>query len=82
MRRKSSAWSLARARKHGRRYPWDDWFAQSQFVLRHGNDYSCMPHGMAQMVRNVASRLGVKVRLRLSGEGRIDVTVLRNGVNS
>jgi hypothetical protein len=80
MRRKQTAWNLARGKKHGR-YPWDNWFGKDKFTLRQGRDYACMQHGMAQMIRNVAARRAVRVAVKLGLDGRIDVTVLRPGVN-
>lgn len=81
-RRNPTAWSMARGKKHGRRYPWDKWFARGRFTLKRDRDYKCLPHGMAQMIRNVAARRGVRVGLKLGEDGRIDVTVLRAGGNS
>lgn len=61
--------------KHGRRYPWASWFSLKSFSLIRGEDYDCLPHGMAQMVRNVAARRGLRVSVSLGEEGLIEVQV-------
>ncbi len=61
------------AKKFGRRYPWTDWFSRPKFSLERGRDYSCMPHGMAQMVRNNAAARKVHVEVHIQEDGRIDV---------
>ena len=62
------------AKRFGRRYPWAKWFASGCFVLRRGIDFDCMPHGMAQMIRNVASMRGLRVSVRIE-EDAIHVRV-------
>jgi hypothetical protein len=70
-----------RERKN-RRYPWERWFNQAEFVLVRGRDFDCRTDTMIQMLRNRAgsmrSRTGNttyawKVRLSISvlDEGRI-----------
>ena len=63
------------AKKFGRRYPWEAWFSKPGFTLDRGRDYACMPHGMAQMVRNNAAARGLHVHLTIAESGRIEVTV-------
>ncbi len=43
------------------KYPWDDWFARTKFLLVQGEDYNCGSATMVQQVRNQASRRGVGV---------------------
>lgn len=64
-----------KAKKFGRRYPWEEWFALPVFYLIRGQDYSCMPHGMAQMVRNNAAQRRVKVHVEIAESGNIKVTM-------
>lgn len=59
-------------KRHGR-YPWNDWFQRSKFSLQKGEDYSCKPHGMAQMARNQAHARGIKIAVSIGDDGRIDV---------
>ena len=65
------------SRKYGRRCPWSRWFAAGNFELMRHTDYDCMPHGMAQMVRNVAAKYGHSVSVHISEDQRIQVTVHR-----
>lgn len=59
---------------HGVRYPWDKWFARDKFTLRRGEDFMCMPHGMAQAVRNTMDRFGWVAASIDIGEDSITVT--------
>ena len=54
--------------KFGTRYPWTDWFKKSTFTITEGKDFHCQLHGMAQMVRATAARLGYKVNLKIAGK--------------
>lgn len=65
-------------RKLHQRYPWQKWFASSCFVLTRGVEYDCLPHCMAQMVRNRAVKEGRVVGVYLDAEDRITVTVGTN----
>lgn len=62
--------------RFGRRYPWDRWLRSGFFRLRRGTDYTIMTHGMAQMVRNVASRRRLKIHLEILSDHLIEVHVL------
>jgi hypothetical protein len=63
-----------KARRFGRRYTWDKWLKEGSFVLVRGRDFTCMTHGMAQMIRNVASKKGFRVSIRIVSNDRIEVT--------
>jgi len=63
------------ANSHGVRYPWDEWFAVDGFTIRHGREYSCMPHGMVQNVRRAAAARGLSVSVSIEADGLITVTV-------
>ena len=56
------------------RYPWDTWFQQKHLVLTRPQDFTCLPYGLAQQLRNNAARYGVKVRVRI-GENSVEVWV-------
>lgn len=61
------------------RYPWDKWFAADKFTVRRGEHYSCAVHGMAAMIRNVASQRNMRVSLSITEEGTITVRVVSRG---
>lgn len=72
-----------KASPHGRRYPWDEWFGQGVVELRSGTDFpkDVQLHGMAQCIRNAASRMGLRVSVRTTHPapkkvGRIRIEVL------
>ena len=46
-----------------RLYQWEEWFGRRRTVLVRGVNYDCSQSTMAQMVRNNATRLGVRVRV-------------------
>ena len=56
------------AKRFGVRYPWGQWFGRGKFTLRKDRDYTCATHGMAQMVRNTAGRLGVRVHIQVGND--------------
>lgn len=56
--------------KYGRRYPWNRWFMRGRFCLRRGIDYEHHTHTMAQMIRNVASKRGLRVSIRIAPDGQ------------
>lgn len=62
-------------------YPWEEWFALSEFTLVEGEHFRCKPIGMAQQVRDNATirKLSTRVRLSLNEMGmtRIKVVVWR-----
>ena len=43
-----------------------------------GRDYYCLPHGMAQMIRNAAAARGKKVSIAIKESGDILVSVRSN----
>lgn len=65
------------AKKYGKRYPWTTWFRRGRFTLTRGIEFSCLTHGMAAMVRNVASRKRLRISIQQDGT-TIQVTVLGN----
>lgn len=46
------------------RYDWGRWFKRKRFLLVRGIHYECLPHGMAQQVRNAAAERGLRVSIR------------------
>lgn len=66
------------SKKFGRRYPWSKWFSCESIVLVKGVDYDCTTAGMAQMVRNVARRMKVRVSLRSFDDRMVFVVIKRN----
>lgn len=49
-------------------YPWDKWLGKKRpFEIRQGVDFSCQLHSMAQQIRNVAKKRGLRVSLHLKG---------------
>jgi hypothetical protein len=61
-----------------KRYDWDRWFSRDKFSLMRGRDYYCLPHGMAQMIRNAAAARGKKVSIAIKESGDILVSVRSN----
>lgn len=58
-----------------RKYPWEEWFDQSCFVLVRGVHYHCSQVSMAQMVRNRASAKGLRLRITDNGSSlTVEVT--------
>jgi hypothetical protein len=64
-------------KKYGNRYPWDEWFERGSFYLVRGRDYECTTHGMAQMIRNVASsdKYRIELEIRIISDTKIYVHV-------
>ena len=50
-----------------RKYDWEAWFGRRRTVLARGVHYGCSQSAMSQMVRNAASRRGLRVRLADTG---------------
>jgi hypothetical protein len=62
----------------GRRYPWEVWFSQKQFIISKGNDYWCKTYSMAQIVRNAAHRYKLGIQIETSEDDmQLRVTVSR-----
>lgn len=57
-------------------YPWGDWLKKSAFTLKQGRDFDCMPHSMAQQVRNTARKYQKKVSVKIE-EDTLKVTVTK-----
>jgi len=56
-------------------YDWDRWFSKDRFLLTRGQDFTCLPHGMAQMIRNAAYARDRKVSISINEGGDILVSV-------
>lgn len=52
---------------HGRRYPWEEWFAQREIILYRGRDFEIEPWAMAQMAARTAKRLKITRTIRVKG---------------
>lgn len=49
-----------------KRYPWEKWFASRRTVrLTRGIDFDCLPHGMAQQIRNEAKHRNKNVSISI-----------------
>jgi len=69
------------------KYPWQRWIPSSliegstrtrTLTLQRGRDFSCQPHGMAQMIRNRISRLGYPIHLSVEvRESGLTITMER-----
>jgi hypothetical protein len=64
-------------KRHAAVYPWEEWFAGRQFVLRHGQDFHCSLSGMTTNIRQAARRHGVRVRVD-QGWDHLTVTVKKD----
>jgi hypothetical protein len=51
--------------EHQMTYPWDDWLNRAMFSLTRHEHFDCMPHSMAQMVRNVAAKKNKRVSITI-----------------
>lgn len=61
-----------------RKYKWREWFDQREFILTQGEHYHCSQSTMAQVVRNNASKRGLRVRVMDTGQQiEVKVTGLR-----
>lgn len=57
------------------RYPWDDWLTNKETRLEKGVHFSCAIHGMATMIRNMASKRRISVSLRVRDDKYITIQV-------
>lgn len=57
-----------------RKYPWDDWFSRSSFVVKL-SDYTCRVSAMVQQIRDEAGRRGVRVKVEEEIGGTIRVKI-------
>lgn len=55
-------------KKHGRRYPWPEWFDRKLRVLVRGRDFDCEPSSMGIMARLAASRRKYPATVLVAGE--------------
>jgi hypothetical protein len=68
---------MRQGRKFGTRYPWERWFAFSEFTLYRGVDFQGRADTMAQLVRQAAKRPNYNVRVNISiSEDQSCLTVL------
>jgi hypothetical protein len=51
-------------------YPWDKWLGKPRTRLRKGVDYSCPQSSICQQIRNAATRLGVRVTVDETKDGK------------
>jgi hypothetical protein len=64
-----------------RLYFWEEWFRQGHFTVFRGTHYWISQAVMYQMIRNAASRYGVRVRLTDRGDS-IEIEVVGETVKS
>lgn len=48
-------------------YKWEEWFKERDFTIHRGRDYVCSQSGMAQQIRQAATRFGVRISLKDCG---------------
>ncbi len=65
--------------KHGRRYPWGDWFAKGPSVLRKGRHYDCASYAFAVMVRRQASAHGYSIVTKVADDSVTIVSLTSKG---
>lgn len=64
-------------------YPWEQWFARPRCLITYGIDYQCAQSSMTQMIRNNASKRGLRVRLTDCGtEIMIEVVAPRSNADA
>lgn len=64
-------------RKHGRRYPWKDWFQSGRFKLKRGQHFDIRTDSMAQVARQAARKMQPRVPLSIEvAETYVIITVL------
>lgn len=67
-------------KKFCRRYPWETWFGAGAFTLAQGRDYNGRTYTMAQQIRTMASKLGLRVSIDISDNGKsLTATVVKGG---
>ena len=59
---------------HGRRYPWDEWFAKETKKLRKDKDFHCALRSMVPLTYGAARKRGILVSIS-SDEERGTLTV-------
>lgn len=59
-----------------RKYEWEKWFKQKEFVLQRGVHYDCLPHSMVSQIRNYAGKNNLTpISVGLGEDGVITVRV-------
>lgn len=48
---------------HRQKYDWFEWFTNERTTIRRGVDYQVSQSTMGQMIRNNASKFGIRVRV-------------------
>ncbi len=56
-------------------YPWAKWLKGTRKLLKRHRDFDCLPHVMAQQVRNVATRRNLKVSIKIEEE-QLKITII------
>lgn len=65
-----------RPKKHGRRYPWNEWFGCGRFRLNRGEHFAIQTHSMAMVARQAARKRNPRLRLSINvHEDYIIITV-------
>ena len=65
-----------------RLYKWEEWFGRRRIVLVRGVNYDCSQSTMVQMIRNNATRLGIRVRVLDTRDAIVVEVVSRKGWHS
>jgi hypothetical protein len=63
-------------RKHGVRYPWDEWFDKGSMTLVRGTHFTGAPHGMARTAQQAAARAGLTISVRVDAD-KLTIRVVR-----
>ena len=72
--------SKTNAGQGGTKYPWVQWFQRKkEFELIRGEHFKCLPHSMAQQMRNAAYRHGYRVSISI-GKGLLKVRVVSRSI--
>lgn len=66
--------TMMKAKRCGRRYPWEQWFRARRFTLKRGLEYDCRTSSMVQAVYQAAARMGRDVSIEVA-EDEIQFTV-------
>jgi hypothetical protein len=62
-------------KKHGNRYPWDDWFRDPIVTLYRGTHYTCQTHGMMRNALQAAKSRGLKLSIKMR-DSHLTITIL------
>ncbi len=56
-------------------YPWAKWFKGTKKLLKRGRDFDCLPHVMAQQIRNTAAKRNLKVSIKIE-ENQLRISII------